>query len=101
MPYLILTVIPPEKTGLKQQLRPDHIEYLDGQVAIILAAGAKLQGEASKGGGSFYLVDYEEAGDAKRFIENDPYVKGAAVTEIEMMRVRKGYFGGARADSPK
>jgi hypothetical protein len=101
MPFLILTVIPPEKDALKQQLRAAHLGYLDREVAFILAAGAKLVGDATKAGGSFYLVDYEDGEDAKRFIENDPYVKGGAVSEIEMTRVRKGYFNGARADSEK
>ena len=101
MPYLIVTSIPPENAGLRQDLRPAHIAYLDEKVAVILAAGAKLEDDGTPAAGSFYLVDYEHRDDARRFIDGDPYVSGGAVSQIEMTRVRKGYFNGARAEAPK
>jgi uncharacterized protein len=101
LPYLIVTAIPLENAALRQELRPAHLAFLDENVAVILAAGAKLDDEPTKPGGSFYLVDYEELGDAQRFIDNDPYVKGGAVSDIQLTRVRKGYFDRARVEASK
>ena len=97
MPYLIVTSIPASKALEREQVRPDHLLFLESSVDIILAAGAKLLDDGAVAEGSFYLLDLETRAEASAFIERDPYVERGLVTEITLTRVRSGFFDRRRS----
>jgi uncharacterized protein YciI len=97
MPYLIDTVIPAARLAERDAVRPDHLAYLEANVAVLLAAGAKLKEDGSVGEGSFYLVDVETRDEAERFIAGDPYAKVGLIASMTLTRVRTGFFDRARA----
>lgn len=96
MPYLIVTTIPSRHAAERDAARPDHLAYLEGAVAVILAAGAKLEEDGAVGDGSFYLVDVESRAEAEAFIEGDPYRQRGLVEDVTLTRVRAGFFDRRR-----
>jgi uncharacterized protein YciI len=96
MPFLIDATDKQGQLELRQKLRPDHLEYLNGQVHLLLAAGAKLSDDGTTSLGSFYLVDVEERALAETFINADPYMRNGVFGTVTVTRVRKGYFDFAR-----
>ena len=92
MPFLIDASDAPGKAELRQQVRPEHLEYLTRNVGLLLAAGAKLSDDGAKPLGSFYLVNLEERPAAQAFIDGDPYVRNGVFGPIVLTRVRKGFF---------
>ncbi|MGH7004382.1 MAG: YciI family protein [Alphaproteobacteria bacterium] len=101
MPYLIVTIIQPELAARREELREEHLGYLDSNVRMVLAAGAKLEDDGTLADGSFYLVDTDNADEARDFIDNDPYVKNGIVSNISRTRVRKGFFDRQRGGNHK
>jgi uncharacterized protein len=96
LPYLIDTIIQPELTARREELREEHLGYLDSNIRMVLAAGAKLEDDGTLANGSFYLIDTDNADEARGFIDNDPYVKNGIVSNISLTRVRKGFFDRRR-----
>jgi uncharacterized protein YciI len=96
MPFLIDATDKPGQLAVRQKWRPDHLEYLNGQVHRLLAAGAKLSDDGATSLGSFYLVDVEERVLAEAFINADPYMRNGVFGTVTLTRVRKGYFDFAR-----
>jgi uncharacterized protein len=96
MPFLIDATDKPGQLALRQQMRPDHLEYLNGQVHLLLAAGAKLSDDGATPQGSFYLLDVDERAAAQAFIDADPYMRNGLFASVTATRVRKGYFDFAR-----
>ena len=100
MPFLIDATDNEGQLAVRQRLRPDHLEYLNGRVHLLLAAGAKLSDDGSTPLGSFYLVDVEERALAEAFIAADPYMRNGVFGAVTVTRVRKGYFDFARQPAP-
>jgi uncharacterized protein YciI len=96
MPFLIDATDKQGQLAVRQTLRRDHLEYLNGQVHLLLAAGAKLSDDGTTAQGSFYLVDVEERALAEAFINADPYMRNGVFVTVTVTRVRKGYFDFAR-----
>jgi uncharacterized protein len=96
MPFLIDASDKPGQASVRQKIRPEHLEYLNSQVHLLLAAGAKLSDDGATPHGSFYLIDTDDRARAEAFINADPYVRNGVFGTIAMTRVRKGYFDFAR-----
>jgi uncharacterized protein YciI len=96
MPFLIDASDKPGQAALRQKVRPEHLEYLNSKVHLLLAAGAKLSDDGATPQGSFYLVDVEDRAAAQQFIDADPYVRNGVFGAVTLTRVRKGYFDFAR-----
>jgi uncharacterized protein YciI len=100
MPFLIDASDKPGQLSVRQMIRPDHLEYLNSQVHLLLAAGAKLSDNGATPHGSFYLIDTDDRARAEAFINADPYMRNGVFGTITMARVRKGYFDFARQPAP-
>ena len=100
MPFLIDATDGPGQAALRQQIRPQHLDYLAGQVGLLLAAGAKLSDDGSVPLGSFYLLNVEERRLAQGFIDADPFVVHGVFAHVTLTRVRKGFFDFARCPPP-
>jgi uncharacterized protein YciI len=92
MPFLIDATDKPGQLAIRQKIRPDHLDYLNSRVHLLLAAGAKLSDDGTTPQGSFYLVDVEDRASAEAFINADPYMRNGVFAEVTVTRVRKGYF---------
>ena len=68
MPYLIDASDAPDRAEIRRRTRPDHLAYLEANVHLIIAAGAKLSDDGQTALGSLYLLDVDERGAAEAFI---------------------------------
>lgn len=78
----------------RQALRPAHLAFLAEHAARLLACGAKLNDDGSDAGGGIYVLDTEDALEARRFIEADPFHQGGLFREVRITRWRKAYLAG-------
>ncbi len=56
MPYLVETHHRPDTEETRNNLRPEHLAYLDANVSKLLAAGAKLNDDGSVAPGSIRKI---------------------------------------------
>src|SRR3954451_6394732 len=96
MPFLIDASDLSGTASVRGQIRPDHLSYLDSQLRLLLAAGAKLSDDGKTPQGSFYLLDVEDRAAAQEFVDGDPYTRTGVFGPITMTRVRRGFFDHAR-----
>lgn len=97
MPYAILTRDRPNQLHLRNQVRPEHVAYLEANQDKLLAAGAMTDDDGQGGYGGILLVDTEDRDEAWTFIQGDPFTKAGLFAGIEVVRWRKSFFDKKRA----
>lgn len=100
MPFHIETFDKPDHQQMRQQLRPEHLAFLETNAQLLIACGAKLNDDGSNAGGGVYIVDLEERGDAEKFIASDPFHGAGLFAEVRITRWRKAFVDG-RSCLPK
>ena len=96
MPYAIITKDKPNSSALREQVRPEHLEYLTRHQSRLLAAGAQTDDAGTGGYGAVILLDTEDRAEAERFIQEDPFAKAGLFDMVQVTRWRKGFFDGKR-----
>lgn len=94
MPYIIETFDKPGHQAMRQQHRPEHLEFLASKASLLLACGAKLQDDGQDGGGGLYIVDLDSREEAEAFIQADPFHQVGLFERVTITRWRKAYLGG-------
>ena len=94
MPYLIETWDKADHQAIRQEIRPDHLVFLEENRQKLLACGAKLNADGSDAGGGIYIVDCDTQADAERFIADDPFTRVGLFERIAITRWRKAYLDG-------
>ena len=92
MAFLIETFDKPESYALRLEHRNEHLKYLDENVNLLLACGAKLSDDGTTASGGIYLVDVDSRQSAQHFIEDDPFYKAGLFSDVKIKRWRKAYF---------
>jgi uncharacterized protein YciI len=95
MPFIV-DVAFHDNSVLRTKLRPSHVEYLEKNLALLLAAGAKLSEEGAEPHGSLYILDCETLQEAEAFIANEPYYKNGLYRTLTYSRWRKAFFDHVR-----
>jgi uncharacterized protein len=96
MPYAIITRDKPNSLALRNATRGTHIEYLEANKHLLLAAGAQIDDSGEGGYGGILLVDTDDRAEAEAFIHNDPFTKAGLFAGIEVVRWRKAFFDKQR-----
>lgn len=94
MPYMIETFDAPGCAELRSRLRPEHLDYLEANKALLLACGAKLDDAGQSASGGLYLLAVESRDEAQAFIEADPFFRGKLFERVAVTRWRKAYLDG-------
>jgi uncharacterized protein len=89
MPYVILAKDKPDGFDLRAKVRPDHLDYLKAQDAILMAAGPFLD-DQDRMVGSMLIVDVADEAAARTFAENDPFAKAGLFVSTEIRKWRWG-----------
>ncbi|WP_393916212.1 YciI family protein [Halostreptopolyspora alba] len=89
---MVETFDKPDSQQLRQQLRPEHLGYLDEHADLLLACGAKLTDDGSSASGGIYLLDVETREEAEAFIAADPFARAGLFARVEVTRWRKAYL---------
>lgn len=92
MYFLIETFDAEGVAELRAANRPAHLQYLSDNVAVVLAAGAKLDDAGEHAHGSMYVVDVEHRAAAQAFLSADPFLRAGVIGSWTITRWRKGFF---------
>lgn len=96
MPYAILTRDKPNHLDLRNQVRAEHVAFLEANQDKLLAAGAMIDDDGEGGYGGVILVDTDSREEAWNFIQSDPFTKAGLFAGIEVVRWRKAFFDKKR-----
>ncbi|WP_353176421.1 MULTISPECIES: YciI family protein [unclassified Salinisphaera] len=94
MPYMIETFDKPNHHDLRLAVRDEHLVYLDANMHLLIACGAKLDDAGDHASGGLYLVALETRDEARAFIEADPFYKAELFERVEITRWRQAYLDG-------
>jgi uncharacterized protein YciI len=92
MPYVIITRDKPDALDLRNQVRAEHIEFLDRNKHRLLAAGAMIEDDGTGGRGGVIIVDTDDRKEAEDFIAADPFTKAGLFENVTVSRWRKAFF---------
>ena len=96
MPYVILMTDKPDSAKLRADTRAVHVEYLDANKHMLLAAGALIEDDGTGGNASMYIVDTDDRAEAERFYKGDPFHKAGLFADVKVSRWRKAFFDKVR-----
>ncbi len=96
MPYLIKTTYRANQQGLRDKLLMEHVAYLDQHMEKLLAAGGLVTDDNREAQAAMYILDVEDRGSAQAFADNEPFVRGGLIAQVEIQRWRKSYFDRKR-----
>lgn len=92
MTFLIETFDKPNSEALRLKVRPSHLDYLDANVDLLLACGAKLSDDGKTASGGIYVVDLDNRESAELFIKADPFYEAGLFSDIKIVRWRQAYL---------
>ncbi|MFP3456417.1 YciI family protein [Psychrobacter sp. SIMBA_152] len=92
MTFLIETFDNPDSQDLRLKVRPSHLDYLDANVDLLLACGAKLSDDGKTASGGIYLVDLDSRESAELFIKADPFYKAGLFADVKIVNWRQAYL---------
>lgn len=96
MPYFVHMTDKPGSAKLRADMRAVHVEYLDANKHMLLAAGALIEDDGTGGSGSIYIVDTDDRAEAERFVHGDPFYKVGLFGDVKVTRWRKAFFDKLR-----
>jgi uncharacterized protein len=86
--FAIHCIDKPGSLALRMATRPDHLAYLEGIKADILAAGPLLDGDGQPMG-SLLIVDFADRKAAIEFAAADPYALAGLFASVAVTAWRK------------
>ncbi len=91
MIFVITCVDKPGAAELRQQNRPDHLDYLRGADAAgaLHTAGPTITDDGSAVTGSVIMVDVADRQTAEDFAANDPYAKAGVFESVTVTAWKK------------
>lgn len=95
---MLFAIIAEDKPGaleLRLATRPTHLDYLDGQVEMLVQAGPVLDAEG-KPCGSVLIVEAADQAAAEAFAAADPYAQAGLFARVSIRPFRQVYAGGKR-----
>jgi uncharacterized protein YciI len=96
MPYVIITRDKPNSLELRNQVRAEHLEFLDRNTHRLMAAGAMIDDDGTGGRGGVIIVDTDDRKEAEDFIAADPFTKAGLFESVMVTRWRKAFFNFER-----
>ena len=90
MYFVISCVDKPGQPGLRQDNRPDHLDYLGSHAERIVAAGPPL-GADNAPTGSVLVMEFDDRAQAQAFADNDPYAKAGVFESVSIKPWKKVY----------
>ena len=94
MPFLIYSTDKPDHGDLRNEVRAEHLAYLQSHIDRLLAGGAVLNNDSGAPFGSAIILDTEDQAEAEQFAANDPFTKAGLFESVVVTRWRKAIFDG-------
>jgi hypothetical protein len=96
MPYAIIAYDRPDGAEIRRERRPAHLDYLDANTHLLLAAGAQFADDGTTPIGSLLIVDVDDRAAAEDFAANDPFSRAGLFERVTIVPWRKVFFDKAR-----
>jgi len=96
MPYAIIAEDRPDGAAIRQERRPEHLDYLDANKHLLLAAGAQFADDGTTPIGSLLLVDTDDRAEAEAFAKGDPFAQAGLFQSTRIVAWRKAFFDKQR-----
>lgn len=96
MAYAIIAHDRPDGAELRREKRPEHLDYLEANKHLLLAAGAQFADDGTTPIGSILLVDVEERAEAEAFAKADPFNQAGLFERVTIVPWRKVFFDKER-----
>jgi hypothetical protein len=98
MPYAIIAHDRPDGGEIRRDNRPAHLDYLEANKHLLLAAGAQFADDGTTPIGSILLVDVDDRAAAEAFAANDPFAKAGLFESVKIVPWRKVFFDKERVN---
>jgi len=96
MPYAIIAQDRPDGAEIRRDRRPEHLDYLDANKHLLLAAGAQFADDGTTPVGSILLIDVDDRAAAEQFAANDPFSQAGLFESVKIVPWRKVFFDKER-----
>ncbi|MFQ5971974.1 MAG: YciI family protein [Alphaproteobacteria bacterium] len=98
MLYAVRCTDKPGATELRERLRADHLQYLEGYADRLVLGGAMLSDDGEMPLGSLLIVNVADRAEAEAFSAGDPFTRGGVFESVTVTRLRKALFNPAAAE---
>jgi hypothetical protein len=75
----------------------EHKDYLKSQAHVLVLGGA-LTDQENRPCGSLYIVNVENDATARKFSDDDPFVRNGVFSEVVISSMRKSHWHPESAD---
>jgi uncharacterized protein len=96
MPYVIITKDKPNAVGLRNEVRPEHLEYMTARLDRLLGAFAQVDDANTAVHGGVIVYDSDDRSEVEDFVANDPFTKAGLFESVTISRCRKAFFNYER-----
>jgi uncharacterized protein YciI len=79
----------PGAAGLRDQLRPAHLEHMARIADAIRIAGPQLSDDGATMIGSLIIADFTDRAALDAWLADEPFVQGGLYAEVRIQRFRK------------
>ena len=98
MLWAISRVAAPNFAAMREKGLQPHLDYLKSQKGILVLSGATLTDDGKDYVGSLLIVNVNSRGEAKAFVDGDPFQKAGMFTSVTITRMRKGQWNPQAAE---
>ena len=98
MLWAISRVAAPNFAALREKGLQVHLDYLKSQKGILVLSGATLTDDGKDYVGSLLIVNVNSRGEAKAFVDGDPFQKAGMFTSVTITRMSKGQWNPQAAE---
>ena len=92
IPYAIIITDKPDHLQVRNDNRPEHVDYLVANQHRLLAGGALIEDDGSGGKGGLIIVDTDDRSEAEAFINGDRFTKAGLFQSVTITRWRKAFL---------
>jgi uncharacterized protein YciI len=96
MPHVIITKDKPNAVALRNEVRPEHLEYMTARLDKLLGAFAQVDDANTTVHGGVIVYDSDDRSEVEAFVANDPFAKAGLFESVTISRCRKAFFNYQR-----
>lgn len=89
MQFVLICRDRPGAQGLRQSLRPAHLEWVEGQKSVVKLAGPLLSDDGQTMLGSLFVLECTDRAAVQAFNLADPYTQGGLFVHVEILPWRR------------
>lgn len=89
MAFILECLDKPGSLGVRQATRPDHLAYVEANIARVVVAGPIFADDGTTPIGSLLILDMDSRAEVEAFAAADPYTKAGLFDTVTIRPWRK------------